>query len=149
MPLTNHPVVPPNWSEHHRPTVEGTMTATGTIQIPASADAGTFDETLGYTVPGAPTTIYTGPMRVRRLPVGSTVQVVVVGDREVVLRQYKVTVPVDGPSEAVPIGAIVTVTSCDEEPQVVDRPLRVREVPVSTQAWARVLICEDHGPSTR
>lgn len=151
MPLPNHRLIPAGWSAHHRPTAEGRFTATGTVTIPASAADATFDEELGYTTPGAATTVYTGPMSVQRLPVGSNVSTVQVGGREVIIRPYRVSLPIDGPTRAVPVGAIVTIT--DEgpggDPDLVGRPLHVREVPLNTLAWQRDLLCEDPAPTTR
>lgn len=147
MPLPNHKVIPDGWAAHHRPTAEGKHTATGTITRPASGATVTFDETAGRVVIPDPTTIYTGPMGVRRLDTNLIGIPMVAGDREQIVRLYRVAVPVT--VTAVEGNDIVTVTECADDPAVVGRPLRVRDVRVGSVAWERLLMCEDITPTAR
>jgi hypothetical protein len=54
--------------------------------------ADSFDRDTGGTVPGAQTTLYTGKARVKAIA-ASTGQETEAGEREVVLREYEVSLP--------------------------------------------------------
>jgi len=147
MPLPNTKVFHPDWSARHYAVAEGQLTAQGTITRPMPA---VFNELLGYEVPAAPQVLYDGPLRVQRLPLSSLPTTI--ADREVIIREYQVTMPlaVNGRNTAaIQANDIVTVTGSDDDPQLVNRPLRVRDVRIGSLVWQRDLLCEDLGPTTR
>lgn len=147
MPLPGTKVILPGWSAHHYAVARGQMTAQGTIVRPMPA---VFDELLGAEVEPQPQQLYAGLLRIQRLAIGSAP--VVVGDREVIVRGYQVTMPlkVSGiDTAAIQTNDIVTVTVNPDDPYLVGRPLRVRDVRVGSLVWQRDLVCEDIGPTTR
>jgi hypothetical protein len=108
-----------------------------------------FNELLGYEVTATPLNLYAGPLRVQRIMFAAPVDV---ADREVIIRQYQVTMPLalGGRDTAViQTNDIVTVTGSDDDPQLIGRPLRVRDVRVGSLVWQRDLMCEDVGPTAR
>jgi hypothetical protein len=121
------------------------MTAEGTVTRPGPP---IFNELFGYDVLSEPTPVYDGPMRVQRMQPGSAATPHTVADREAMIREYAVHLPlsVNGVVTA-PVQAndLVTVTGCDDDPHMVGRALRVRDVRLGTLAWQRDLICEDLG----
>jgi hypothetical protein len=121
------------------------MTATCIITRPASAAAATFDEFTGRSALPAADELYSGACRVQRSePAPSPLQV---GDREVPVRQYNVSIPAGG--EATAVNDIVEITACDGDAQLVGRRLRIRDVRFGSLTWQRDLVCEDLAPTTR
>lgn len=147
--LPNTQVFLPDWSTHHHATAEGRMTAEGTVTRPGDP---VFDELAGREVQPAPTVIYDGPLWVQRMDPGAVAAAINIADRQVMVREYAVGLPlaVNGVVTApILVNDLVTVTGCDDDQYVVDRPLRVRDVRLGTLVWQRVLICEDVAPTTR
>lgn len=149
MPLPNTRVIGDTWSRHHRPTATGAMTATGTIVRPPSGATAVFDEAAGRSVLPDPATLYAGIMRVQRLAQAVSDSTTTTADRELTTRQYQVSIDIDAATTVLQINDIVTVTVCADDPDVVGRPLRIRDVRLGTLAWERDLLCEDIAPTTR
>jgi len=145
MPLPNTRVFHPDWSQHHHATADGQMTAEGTVTRPG---APVFNELFGRDVMPTPELIYDGPMRVQRMQPGASATPHAVADREAMIREYAVYLPlsVNGVvTRPVQANDLVTVTGCDDDPHVIGRPLRVRDIRLGTLVWQRTLICEDLG----
>ena len=140
MPLPNTKVIHPDWSAHHYAVADGQMTAEGTITRPGTP---VFDELLGRNVLPAPGLIYDGPMRVQRVQPSAAAAARMVADREVVIREYQVGLPlsVNGvATKPVQVNDVVT---------VIGLVLRVRDIRDGSLLWQRDLSCEDIAPTTR
>lgn len=145
MPLPGSRVIPEGWSAHHQPTAQGAMTATATLQHPPGGEPTGFNEVLGRSVYGAPTPYWTGPVRIQRGGQGQAT--VDVGDRQVTLRGYQVSIPAS--VTGVRVNDQLTVATCDEDADLVGRVLRVVDVRYGSLRWQRDLICEDTTPTSR
>lgn len=135
MPLPNTRVISSRWSEHHRPTATGTMTAT--CEITRRGTGGTTDADGTYT-PGGPSTLYTGPCRVQAL--ASRQEVVVVGEAQETEHRYLVTIEFD--AAEVRIGDLVKVTAA-KDAGLVGRQLRVSDMAHGSEVWERDLFCKE------
>jgi hypothetical protein len=104
------------------------------------ADAGTpvFNETTGAYTSSAPTTVYTGPCRVK--PRNLADRVVDAGEQAVSLWPFQVSIPFAATD--VELDDLVTVTA-SVDPSLVGRELRVRSVTRGTFVTARRLECEE------
>jgi hypothetical protein len=141
MPLPGTHVIHPRWSAHHQPTAEGGRTAVATITRAGTGD-GTYNTSgpnIGQTTPPARVTIAS---RVKvRVQATTAADAAMVADQVVTRRPYLVAVPAD--VAAVLVDDLVTLDECDNDPQLVGRPLRVRDVHYGTEIWQRDLICQD------
>lgn len=126
-------VIHPRWSEHHRPTATGTMTATCVISYRTGSGTTASD---GTWTPGATETLYTGPCRV--LAVTTHERVLVVGETQDTRRRYQVSIRHDAPET--PVGALVAITE-SVDPQLVGKKLRVSDITLGSEVWERDLIC--------
>jgi ribulose 1,5-bisphosphate carboxylase large subunit-like protein len=135
VPLPNTRVIPARWSEYHRATATGTMTAT--CQITRRATAGTTDAAGTYT-PASPTTIYTGVCRVQAL--ATRQQVVVIGEAQETQHRYLVTIRYDAAD--IHIGDLVHVTA-SVDGGLIGRQLRVVDATYGSEQWERDLTCEE------
>lgn len=135
MPLPNTRVIHPDWSEHHRPTATGTMTATCTIT--RGGGEGTTDPDGTWT-PGAPTTVYTGACRMQALTTNERIEVA--GDTQTTVRRYLLAVEYD--TDQVEIGDTVTITAAVDV-DAVGMTLRVVDVRYGSEQWQRDLIVEE------
>lgn len=102
-----------------------------------TVSAGVWDDVTG-TYPEVMTTVYTGPCRVRRPNVQE--RGAESGDAQWLLLGAVVLVPVDEGTD-VPPGAIVTVESCEFDPDLVGRVLTVVSGHAQSHAAARRLRC--------
>lgn len=109
-----------------------------TCTITRTAGPGTFDSTTGLYDNPTPTTIYTGPCRVR--PQDTQQQDTEVGDLHETLGRYVATLPYD--ADGVQVDDFLTVTDGTDS-QLADRPLRVLHVGWSEWEIDRRLIVED------
>lgn len=143
MPRPNTPVIPANWSEHHRPTVNATMTADVELRRPSSA--ATFDEAAGKSVYPAPALLWSGVARVQRLSRrGGDKEI---GDRFALVQLYQVSLPADAAEPNV--DDQFTVTASADDPSLVGKIMRIREVRLGSLIWSRDLTCEEVAPTTR
>lgn len=151
MPLPNTRVIPHGWSQHHRPTAEGQLTAEcEIISYPSGGEPLVFDETLGYSTPAAPNILYRGPCRVQRLQPALSATELAIADREVIIREYMVVVPHD--AVAVPGAAVndlVRITANPDDPTLIGGLLRIRDIRQGSLIWQRDLTCEDVSSTTR
>lgn len=128
-------VIPPRWSEHHRPTATATMT--GECVITRTTGGGTTDDDGTWT-PAQPTTIYAGPCRFTALPQDE--HIADVGAAQETRRRYQVSVRYDAPEIA--IGDIVTMTLA-ADPGLVGQEVRVVDITYGSEQWQRDLICTE------
>lgn len=135
MPLPNTRVIPTLWSDHHRPTAEGGMTAT--CVVTRRDPVGTTDA-AGRWTPTTPTTLYTGPVRV--LALTPRRGVLVVGDAQETVRRYQVSLRFDVPE--IRIGDLVAVTGSVDS-GLFGKQLRVADVALGSEEWQRDLICDE------
>lgn len=125
-----------------RRAAEALMTDAATVYRPGSE---VFDRTTGQVVAGPPEVVfYTGPARVRVAQLAdSDVQA---GEQEVVLRQYRVTIPFATPlpstGERPRPGDVVDVTASPDT-RLVGMRLWVTGVQYSATATAWRIIAED------
>lgn len=138
-------VIPPNWSDTHRPVVEKTMTGTCTIRRPGGTGKSFDPETRATTItPHA--AHYEGPCRVQMLPLFGRASDA--ADQPVANQGYLVTITWDAAGDAVPLSVddIVTVTAVEEngDPSLVDRTLIVGGITRGTLTWERDLLCTEN-----
>lgn len=126
-------VIHPRWSDHHRPTATGTMTAECVITDRPRAGTTAAD---GTWTPATPATLYTGPCRV--LAVTTHERVLVVGETQDTRRRYLVSVRYDAAEIA--IGALVEITKA-KDALLVGKKLRVADVALGSEQWERDLTC--------
>lgn len=145
-PLPNTRVIPAHWSEHHRPTAEGGMTAEGIItRAPSAGASAAFDEDLGISVPPAATVVYSGVLRLQRS--GADERQLQTADREVTIRDYQLSYPTDGsPSQ---VNDMLTITACPDNPAIVGETLRIRDARIGSLSWQRDYIAEHRPNVTR
>ena len=136
MPLSGSRPVHPRWSQYHRPTATGTMSATCTIT--RESEAGTTDPDTGEWTPGNPTTIYTGPCRAT--PATADERLLVVGERAITSRRYSVAVQYD--TADIEVGDVITITTAVDA-GLVGMGLRVLDVMYASEQWERVLSAEE------
>lgn len=134
MPLPGSRVIHPRWSQHHRPTALGTMTATCTV-IRVEGEGSSDPD--GTWHPPLPTDVYTGPCRVQGLPVNE--RLLVVGERQETHRRYQVSLRHD---TAPQIDDLVTITA-SVDTGLVGKTLRVIDVQYGSEQWQRDLICDE------
>lgn len=151
MPLPATRVVPGGWERHHRPVSADVMPATCRVDRPSTA--ATWDDTAGRSVYPAPQRIYpadgaaAGPCRVGRgsgRPGGSPITV---GDRDVTVSPYMVTIPTCTPEALV--GDMVTMVCCPGDPDLEGKRLKVVDVARGSLTWERVLACTLQPPVAR
>lgn len=131
-------VIPPNWSEHHRPTATATMTATCDITRDGVGD-GAFDPVTGKTTPPARQNIALDqPCRVQRsaFPEQARAQ----AEQVITTRTYLVALPHDVTEPKV--DDLVKITAC-RDADLVGRSLLVLDVRYASEQWQRDLICQD------
>jgi hypothetical protein len=143
MPFPGTGVFHPDWEAHHRPVAEGAQTATGIIRRYSSA--GVFNEATGQTTYPAPTVVYgvdgAERMRIVRDGVETTR---VIGERQVVVRNYIVAIPASAPEIRVN-DEVVAATAGD--PRLPDESLWVHDVRFGSQIWERDLVCANVPPA--
>lgn len=135
-PFASARVIPPLWSEHHRPVVAGTMTATCTVTVVGTESD--WDPTTGPT-PGTETVVYpSGPCRVQALD--NATGEADAAEQDVTVSLYLVVLPWD--AGTIPDGARVHVDTCPDDPQLAGLELSVQAVRHASLRWERDLICE-------
>lgn len=135
MPLPNTHVIHPRWSDHHRPTATGTMTAD--CVITRKGGAGTTGPDGTWT-PDPATTLYDGVCRIVALPTNERIEVV--GEEQVTSRRYQVSVEHD--IGEVFLGDLVSITASKDQ-GLVGKKLRVIDVQFGSEQWQRDLIAEE------
>lgn len=126
-------VVHGGWSQHHRPTATGTMTAECVITHrtgDGSTGAG------GDWAPNPPVTLYDGACRV--LAVTTHERVLIVGEEQDTRRRYLVSIEYD--AAEMPIGALVKITK-SKDAHLVGKSLRIADVEHGSEQWQRDLTC--------
>jgi hypothetical protein len=135
MPLPGSRVIPARWSEHHRPTATGGMTARCVITR-AGGEGTTGSD--GTWTPAADTQIYLGPCRLQALTTNERIEVA--GETQDTVRRYLVAVEHD--TARAEIGDKVEITEAVDA-QAVGMTLRVVDVRYGSEQWQRDLIAEE------
>lgn len=135
MPFPGTRVIHPDWSQHHRPTATGTLTAECTVT--RKGGGGTTDPD-GTWNPDPATTLYTGPCRVLALPTNE--RLMVIGDTQETLRRYQVSLRHD--VDDVGIGDLVHITAAKDQ-GLVGKQLRVVDISYGSEEWQRDLIADE------
>jgi len=135
-PLPGTRVIPADWSAHHRPVANGTMTADCEILRTTSGPV-PYGETAD---PAAP--IWTGTCRVQQTQRGRPYLAV---DQPSEIRHYLVTLPIEGMPDlrAGEGGDIVRVTA-SSDPHLAGRLLRIVDVQHGALMWERDVLCDDN-----
>lgn len=142
MPLHNSKVLPAGWSQHHRASAEGGMTATVTITNPPTKP-GRWNPTSGDVADADGADIYSGLARIQASTDDQSTSDA--ADQTVTWRDYLIQVPAtvatvraggEHPSR-------VTVTACPGDAAIVGRVLTVVDVVHGSEVWTRDLICRD------
>jgi hypothetical protein len=136
-PLPGHRVFPSGWAQHHRPTVNGTMTAT--IAWFHRGTPEPYELPEGWT---GPEPFHTSPCRVQELNASGRA---VPTDQPVFERDYLVSIPIEGAPEiraGEQDGDYGKVTDC-EDPLLVGRILNVTDVQHGSLMFERDIICTD------
>lgn len=140
MPLRGTRVIHERWSEHHRQTAQGGMTATGTLTRAGTGPSVPNEDTGQIERPAAVTIIRDQVCRVQALATSD--RIVEVGDSVVTLHSYLVAIPPDTP--AAHVDDVWTVTACHADPSLVGRELKVTGITYGSEVWQRDLICQDN-----
>lgn len=145
--LPNTRLIHQDFERYHYATADGQMTAKCVITRAATGPTPpAFDEVTGRSVMPAPTTVYEGRCRVSRSG-APPMQRPVVGDRDVPVREFIVTIPVD--TDLVQVNDLVTVTACTGDPHLVGMVLHVVDARRGSLSWQRDLTCSLQPPVTR
>lgn len=136
MPLPGTRVIPPTWSEHHRPTATNAMTATCVITRRSGAGTTAADGTF---TPSPATTVHEGPCRVvpRATDEGRHRTT---GEGQVTPRRYEIGIEYDAPT--VLLGDTVTITTA-QDAGLVGMKVRVIDVSFSSEQWQRMLFAQE------
>lgn len=139
MPLRNSRLLHPRFHDELRRSAVGDagLPDHGTITRAGVGD-GTIDPDSTW-VPPAPTTVYEDDLRVQPEPTQD--RVVVVGDRAVTLHRYRASIRWD--ANQVLVDDVLTLDR-SADPQLIGRPLVVRDVTYDTFQVRRYLLLEDH-----
>lgn len=143
MPFAGTKVIPPGWSDHHRPVAAGTMTATCNLRLPG-VTSGSFNSTSG-TQGGTPNTPYlTGAKcRLQAQSIGEKGVEHLVADQQVTTMLYLVAIDWSTGGAVEPaVGHLVDVVTA-EDATMVGRTLTVKAVVRGSLVWERDLICTD------
>jgi hypothetical protein len=132
-------VVHARWSEHHRPTATGAMTAECVITRAATTGPGSTTADDGTWTPATPDTIYTGPCRVTSPPF-TREQVVPAGQAQQTERRYGVFVEWD--ADEFLVDDQVEILSA-RDPLLPGKVFRVTDVAYGSEQWQRNLTCEE------
>lgn len=146
MPFPGTRVFHEGWEAHHQPVAEGTMTATGAVWRHSSTKV--FNEVTGKSEYPDPTAVYgepdRAPMRVVRDGVETTVMI---GERQVVKRNYIVTLPAAAPEILVNDEIRVATAGADE--LLPGESLWVLDPRLGSLIWERDLLCTNVPPANR
>lgn len=144
MPRPGTQVIPAGWSEHHRPVAENVQTDGCQLLRPSSA--ATFDESSGKSVYPGPALLWSGPIRIQRLPRrgGAGDQT---GDRSVTVQLYQCSIPIAAPE--VQINDQIKLTAAYQDPTMAGKTLQVTEVFLGSQLWERDMFAIEVTPTTR
>lgn len=135
--LPNTRVIPAGWAEHHRPTANGTMTAT--IEWFHRGQPEPYELPEGWT---GPEPFHTSPCRVQELNASGRA---VPTEQPVFERDYLVSIPIDGAPEiraGEQDGDYGKVTACDD-PLLIGRILNVTDVQHGSLMFERDIVCTD------
>ncbi|MFC8732177.1 DUF6093 family protein [Luteimicrobium sp. NPDC057192] len=137
MPFDTTTVIPPTWSEHHRPVTEGAMSATIRLENPGESG---WDPVNGST-PGTPTVLWSGLARVQQNDTQSGQADAV--DQDVALTTYLVVIPKDAPQPTADVTSVVITGNAENgDPDLVGKRFTVRSVETGSLTWERDLTCE-------
>ena len=138
MPLPGTRLIPTDWSQHHQPAAESTMTSTCTISRRPTG-TGTLDPNTGTVTNPATLVALDVPCRVQAVPARDRTQDV--AGQQVTQRDYMIAIPIDTPT--VRVDDLVTVTD-GHDPALTGRALRVVDVMLASEPWQRDLRCRDN-----
>ena len=150
-PLPNTQIVPRNWQQFHRPTIQATFRSA--VRISRLTDRqGTRDPVTGRTSFATPVPVYEGGARIQSRGGGATSRgpggaAVGVNDRIITIGSYLVAIPTD--ADEVKVDDLILVLSCPDSPVLVGLGLKVVEVTYADIAWQRSLGCDLQEPSAR
>lgn len=132
-PLRNTRIIPAGWSAHHAEAAQGFMTAECRIH-----DADTVGAWPDYApVPGREH--YAGICSAQALGTGDDSTVV---SATVTTRTYMVSIPLPGPPlHAGENAPFVTITKCEDDPNLVGRTMSIEDIQHGSTNWTRDLIC--------
>lgn len=140
MPLPSTRVIHARYAAHHRPTVAGTFNAECVITMPPAA-AGTWSSTTGAVTETDAVVLFEGPCRIQAEP-ATTGQADAAG-QSVTARRYDVQLDCDVDIPAGEDGALLTITTCEQDLLLAGRGMRVVELQVGSVRWARFLTVRD------
>lgn len=116
-----------------------------TITFRRNSSNASFDEDAGRSVYPDPVILWTGPARIQRIARRGGDQEI--GARFVIVQMYQISVPADVPE--IQINDQADTIVCADDPFLLGKLLRVREVRLGSLIWSRDLICEEPTPTTR
>lgn len=143
MPFPGTKVIPDGWSDHHRPTAAGTMTATCNLRIPGGTDK-QFDTGTGKTtVTPHPPYLVGAKCRIQALKIGEKGVDQRVAEQQITTAPYLVAVDWSTAAGVEPrVDHLVDVVTA-EDPTLVGHTLTVRSVVRGSLVWERDLTCTD------
>lgn len=135
-PLPGWQVIPPRWSEHHRPTAESAFTAEVAFYHQGTPEPWPIPD--GWTPEPA---FYTTEARIQQL---NRAGVTSVADQPTNLHDYLVAIPVSAPEIAPGEGGDFCIVLSAKDPLLVGRRLDVRDILHGSEVWQRDLVCTDN-----
>jgi hypothetical protein len=137
MPLAGAGIVSPHLQSHVVGWRNRGLPDTCTVTRASTTVTAVDPETL-QRVPSLPSLVYSGPCSAQPAPYGD--RIIVLGDEQVVVRKYVVSV--EAAAVGIDVDDVVTVTATDD-PELQGRPLVVIDITADTFASRRLLVCED------
>jgi hypothetical protein len=136
MPLPKSRVIPAGWEAHHRPVLDTTRTATITFRRADGAKV--HDPATGST--SQPTkVVYSGLVRIQHHEIGTANATVAAGEL-ITTHRYQVSGPVEMDLMRDDVGTVDTAN----DPTLVGREIRVRDIQRGSLLFGRAVICVDN-----
>jgi hypothetical protein len=146
-PLPNTKIIPANWQEFHRPTIQATFRSTVRLTRLGNPQ-GVRDSTTGRTGFAVPYIVYEGEARVQSRTTGAARGgTTSVADRVLTIGAYLIALPAD--SEIAAVGDVVEVLTCLDSPHLAGLSLVVVDVPAADIAWQRSYGADLYQPTIR
>lgn len=135
MPFPATSTIHPDWSAHHQPTAASTLSGHLTIRDPS---LGGWTPTGGAqpATPGA--LLHEGPFRAQ--PLDGQVRAADAARQDVTERAYQVSLDASAPE--VPVGAVITISQCPDDPHLVGKVLIVTGLDYSSRRFERTVYAD-------
>ena len=147
MPLPSTRMIPRDWSQHHRPAVETSFSATVVITDPSRTTPGEYDPTTGTYGPDTPYIVAGGPEDDRtdwregvpcRIQRQKDDRAVDHAGQNVTIRLYLIQLPAALPD--VEVGYVAQVLACPNDLHLVGEELTASDVFHGSESFSRDIV---------